>query len=189
MTGPALFWPRSTATLDNVLRCNYSAVMTEPERWKRCRDYRGYSVSSHGRVRLGERILPQSIPRPRQNYPVVSVHLSGRSRTVQVHRLMRTAFFPPSKVKTQINHKDGNKANNDISNLELRTPKENIRHSVVMGLKKCRLNSEAVKVLRFFYKRIEIGLLSRLHKTGVSTCRQAIYGNTWNAVKPRGIYR
>ena len=50
--------------------------------------------------------------------------------TQLVHRLVAKAFFgdPPTSQHTQINHKDGNKSNNAVSNLEYVTPRGNIVH-------------------------------------------------------------
>lgn len=69
------------------------------------------------------------------------VNLSGdfnkKVKTLKVHRLVAYAFLGiPPKGKTMVNHKDGNKVNNHISNLEWVTPSENLKHAHKNGLKK-----------------------------------------------------
>lgn len=62
------------------------------------------------------------------------VHLAGRR--YYVHRLIAEQNIPNPTNLPFVNHKDGNKLNNNISNLEWCTPGDNVRHAHKMGLMK-----------------------------------------------------
>lgn len=67
-----------------------------------------------------------------------SVRLGGsKGGNIQHHRVLALCFVPNSDVenKTQVNHIDGDRSNNSISNLEWVTPEENTRHSIRIGNK------------------------------------------------------
>ncbi len=65
--------------------------------------------------------------------------ISCYGKTFLVHRVVWEAFNGEIPEGLQINHIDGNKANNNLSNLELVTPAENMRHAVKTGLKPGKL--------------------------------------------------
>lgn len=69
-------------------------------------------------------------------YKTVSIVCEdGVRRNIYVHRLVAISFIPNPENKPEVNHIDGNKFNNNISNLEWNTSSENKTHSVSIGLK------------------------------------------------------
>lgn len=99
------------------------------EIWKDVSGYENlYKVSSHGRIfscRRGKVLKPR-----KTNTGYYRAHLSvnGCAKDFAVHRLVATAFLPNPGNLDQVNHKDENKANNHVSNLEWCNQKQNINH-------------------------------------------------------------
>ncbi len=105
-----------------------------------------YMVSFHGlilskkrkKLSNGEYIpIERKILNPitdSDGYHIVSLHVQGRRYAGKVHRLVAEAFIPNPANKPQVNHKDGNKSNNVITNLEWVTSQENIIHAHENGL-------------------------------------------------------
>lgn len=71
-------------------------------------------------------------------YPRVKLLLDNGVKHIFVHRAVAEAFIPNPYNKPQVNHKDGNKKNPNVDNLEWCTPKENMHHASVTGLLKFR---------------------------------------------------
>jgi hypothetical protein len=95
-----------------------------------------YEASIHGEIRhtATKVVRPQNVGK--QGYPVVSVRRFGANVTVHVHRLIAEAFLGEPAPRMQVNHKDLDKTNNCLSNLEYVTAKENIRHYHASGAKR-----------------------------------------------------
>jgi hypothetical protein len=95
----------------------------------------------------------------RHGYPrVYAVDNNGKRRGLYVHRLLATAFIP-NPGKPHVNHKDGNKGNFALENLEWCTHGENMAHAKNTGLWTKEMGREK------FGPRNEI--IRRLHKLGV----------------------
>lgn len=72
---------------------------------------------------------------PSNNYLIVTlVAEDGTRRNRPIHRLMCETFLENPENKAHVNHKDGDKLNNTLSNLEWATEKENSQHAVDLGL-------------------------------------------------------
>lgn len=101
------------------------------EVWKIVNDYPNYEVSNTGRVRNRKsgRLLQQKLGREGR-YMSVYLCNNGHENTQRVHRLVAKAFIPNPENKPQVNHIDGNRLNNHISNLEWCTSKENNLHAI-----------------------------------------------------------
>lgn len=110
------------------------------EIWKDIKDYRGYyQVSNLGRVKGIERIVYAGSGKYRKQYEkimsnkknngngykIVSLNKDGISKNYYVHRLVAESFIPNLNNYPQINHKNENKSDNNINNLEWCTPKYN----------------------------------------------------------------
>lgn len=67
-------------------------------------------------------------------YAEVAVCVKGAKTSAKVHRLLAIAFIPNINSYPQVNHIDGNKYNNSLSNLEWCSAKENVKHSYATGL-------------------------------------------------------
>lgn len=97
------------------------------ERWVKIKSFPMYSVSNLGEIRndLTNRILAQ---KKRGNYYAVNLCDNGKVVTTSVHRIVAKEFIYNPDNKPQVNHKDGNKFNNNVDNLEWVTAKENTIH-------------------------------------------------------------
>lgn len=111
------------------------------EIWKPIQNYDGiYEVSNLGNIKSlnyrksgKESILKQGIIR--NGYKDVALWNHGIVKYPMVHRIVAIAFIPNPNNLPQVNHKDGNKSNNHVGNLEWCTSSENHRHALKEGLR------------------------------------------------------
>ena len=79
---------------------------------------------------------------------------SGKSNSIGIHRLVALAFIPNPEGKNEVNHKDCNKDNNCVENLEWTWSYENMEHALKNGLRKFSTSDEQIHEI---CKRLERG--------------------------------
>ena len=116
------------------------------EEWRDVKGYKGlYKVSSLGRIKTVDReiiqekegaeykrVMKGKILKPgllNSGYEVIWLSKNGVVKAHTVHRLIAESFILNPENKKDVNHRDGNKTHNHISNLEWVTRSENIQHS------------------------------------------------------------
>lgn len=109
------------------------------EKWAIIHNHPNYEISDRGRVKNKKtgRILRQQTNQ--KGYLVLQI--DGKNE--RVNRLVADAFYDGDNGKLDVDHVDGNKQNNNISNLEFCTRSENIQRAFKNGLSKTNLTSES----------------------------------------------
>ena len=119
--------------------------MSRNEIWKDIKGYENkYQVSNLGNIRsinYNNTNKPKILkPYIRNKYLSVRLSKNGKERHVKVNRIVAETFI--QRPELEVNHKDGNKLNNSVDNLEWCTRKENVQHAIRTGLKKVRVSYE-----------------------------------------------
>jgi len=96
--------------------------------------YGKYRVSNLGRIKNGSGKEAKHHPH-KKGYVMIALIKEGKNKRVQLHRLVAKAFIPNPDQLPQVNHLDGNKKNNVVSNLQWCTNAQNMRHSWGTGLR------------------------------------------------------
>lgn len=126
--------------------------------WKIITAFPKYEISSNGYIRHIDTLMVRKNIVSKRGYAVVTINQSGKMKTIKIHRHVAIAFIPNPLNYTQINHKDGNKLNNRLDNLEWCTQKHNNEHALRTGLrehnkpflgKRNELNKDSTPILQF----------------------------------------
>lgn len=132
----------------------------------------------------------------KDGYRQILLYNNKKRKYFRQHRLVLRAFCPiENEHLYQVNHIDGNKLNNKLSNLEWVTPSENIRHSFMMGMSSQtgsknampKLTEEDVIKIREIYikgdKNFGVCALARMFNVTHSVISRIVNGKGWTHVK------
>lgn len=125
--------------------------------------------------------------KPRHGYVKIGLYKNGKRYIKKLHRIIAETFIDNIENKKEVNHKDGNKRNNNVNNLEWATCKENQNHAFKIGLNKHiginhnfnKLSEENVINIRINYK---IGIareLANKYNVSIQTIYDIIRHKTW----------
>lgn len=120
------------------------------EYWKPISGYEGiYMVSTFGRVKALERTIVKSdgttqkrsehiktFTKNKDGYLTVGLSKNGEDKKMLVHRLVASAFLDAPSFGAEVNHKDFNRENNNVENLEWVSHVENIQYTSTFGKKR-----------------------------------------------------
>lgn len=112
------------------------------EQWKVVKDFDNYLVSDLGNVKTLKGKFKNIVYDSKNAYGYVELWKNNKGKKIRIHRLVAETFIPNVYNKEQVNHIDGNKKNNCVSNLEWVTPKENIRHAIENNLSSIKYGSK-----------------------------------------------
>jgi hypothetical protein len=115
-------------------------------------NYPNYFVTKEGKVINAK---TNKILKPVFNtggYQQVTLHNRIKSKNIVIHRLIAKAFIPNPENKPQVNHIDGNKSNNSVTNLEWCTCSENVKHAHKIGL--LSISDKNIKALKLANSKI-----------------------------------
>lgn len=183
--------------LGEVLKHHYANNRHHPEygfqteEWRSVVDYEGlYEVSTFGRIkrlaRLAERPGPAgnmriaekmlALNETPKGYLRVQLSNGDGKKNHLVHRLVATAFIENQENKPFINHRDGDKKNNKVTNIEWSTASENELHAYELGLKKPEV--------KYFVHCLDLDIVTR----GCCKMEQSLHENGYEAATAGGIY-
>jgi len=167
------------------------------EKWH-CLDFLGfpkYYISDQGILKGPRGILSGGINKDGYHQHILSNR--GHTKSVLRHVLVATCFVdnPEPDIRTQVNHKNLNKADCRAENLEWTTPKQNTQHSLTNNPKHTigvnngmsKVDPELVKYLRSAYiqgdREFGVAGLAKQFNLGETTIRNIVTYKTWTHVK------
>jgi hypothetical protein len=100
------------------------------EKWLPVPGFPKYRVSDQGRVQGPRGVFLKHCSHP-SGYPRVTLRRDGESKTVSVHLIVARTFLGPTPPGKEVNHRDSNRENPKLRNLEWMTRRENAIHGII----------------------------------------------------------
>lgn len=142
------------------------------KRWKPCKEIPNYEVSNEGEVRNIKtgRVMKTSINQ--KGYETVCLHDKSKQYTRRVHRLVADAFNESSDSYLDVIHKDGDKSNNNINNLEYCNRSDIIKHTYLNGRKQLHRMKKVrcIETGEEFESIVECSKVTGINKSTISKC-------------------
>ena len=159
------------------------------ERYLRISGFINYEVSNYGNIRntkTNKNLKPCKFKN--SGYLYVDLCVNSKKHRFLIHRLVAQAFLKNINEKKQVNHKNGDKSDNRLSNLEWSTSSENQKHAIIIGLKTAKgiKNSQSKlnenQVLSILYDLRIYSEISKEYNISIPTISDIKRGHTWTHV-------
>ena len=157
-----------------------------------CKDIIGYeelyTIDTGGCVYSKRRGLYLQPEFDKDGYEIYTLSRRCNPKKFKAHRLVALHFIPNPENKPLVNHKDGQKDNNGVDNLEWCTNQENIRHAYDTGLMTTQYNGKLeeddVRIIRYLIKEgFSNNSISSLFQVDSETVRYIKTDQTWSHVE------
>lgn len=136
-------------------------MVDKEEVWKTCPEYPFIQANQFGEIRTKDRVVERKDGRKqfvkgrvlkqylnkRNGYLYVGVSFRGKKLTLRAHRIIASCFLPNPENLPEVNHKDCNRVNNNVDNLEWCTPQYNMAYKEKYGISSKEANKALQKPL------------------------------------------
>lgn len=163
------------------------------EIWKSVVGFHKYECSNIGNVRHIEHKNNIKMITSPSGYQLFSVRQNNKRYTLKMARVIAIAFIPNPQNYPQVNHRDGNKKNNSVSNLEWCTSKINMRHAFDNKLitphrgadrwNAMLTDSQVIEILELLKLKVKQRDIAKLFGISPVTVCNIKYNRTWTHIK------
>lgn len=163
------------------------------EKWRAIPNYTGrYEVSDKGRVRNRDHLVMKQ-RKQSAGYLCVNLFDGYAFTTFLTHRLVYATFVGHIPIGFVVNHKNGNKRDNCVTNLEVLTQSDNVKHAHATGLipasgahgsrnGRAKLSERDVVNIRKLREKLTVKALADKFGVSISTVERVIYKTGWLTV-------
>jgi hypothetical protein len=144
--------------------------------------FTGYDITPHGDIYSHKRHKFLKQQTNHRGYSQTRLYEKDKSRMYVIHRLVAQMYLPNPDHLPFVNHKDGNKRNNHMNNLEWCTAQQNSDHAILHGKFRSKLIAEDVKHIRELYPTLNQSQLAANYGISRLMVHRIIHRKSWKHI-------